>query len=51
MLTVAEIKTKLTPIFGTYGVKSATLFGSIAKETATELSYIELMVDSDLKGL
>ena len=51
MLTVAEIKMKLTPILDAYGVKSAILFGSIAKETATDLSDIELMVDSGLKGL
>ena len=33
MLTVAEIKMKLTPILDAYGVKSAILFGSIAKES------------------
>ena len=49
--TVAEIKNKLTPIFDAYGVQSATLFGSIAKGTATENSDLDLMVDSGLKGL
>jgi len=48
---VAEIKDKLTPIFDAYGVQSATLFGSIAKGTATEKSDLDLMVDSGLKGL
>ena len=51
MPTVAEIKTKLIPIFDAYGVQSATLFGSVAKGTATEHSDIDLMVDSGLKGL
>ena len=51
MLTVEEIKTKLIPIFEAYGVQSATLFGSIAKGTATERSDLDLMVDSGLKGL
>ena len=49
--TVAEIKNKLTPIFDAYGGQSATLFGSIAKGTATENSDLDLMVDSGLKGL
>ena len=49
--TVLEIKNKLTPIFDAYGVRSATLFGSIAKGTATEKSDLDLMVDSGLKGL
>lgn len=51
MLTVAEIKTKLIPIFDVYGVQSATLFGSIAKGTATERSDLNLLIDSGLKGL
>lgn len=51
MPTVAEIKKKLIPIFDAYGVQSATLFGSIAKGTATERSDLDLLVDSGLKGL
>lgn len=51
MPTVAEIKTKLIPVFDAYGVQSATLFGSIAKGTATERSDLNLLVDSGLKGL
>ena len=51
MPTIAEIKTKLIPIFDAYGVQSATLFGSIAKGTATERSDLDLLVDSGLKGL
>jgi len=50
-MSVTEIKDKLTPIFDAYGVQRATLFGSIAKGTATEHSDLDLMVDSGLKGL
>ena len=49
--TVFEITNKLTPVFDAYGVKSAILFGSIAKGTATENSDLDLMVDSGLRGL
>ena len=49
--TVSEIKARLTPVLDAYGVQSATLFGSIAKGTATENSDIDLLVDSGLKGL
>lgn len=49
--TVSEIKDKLIPIFDAYGVHSATLFGSVAKGTATENSDLDLLVDSGLKGL
>ena len=49
--TVSEIKDKLTPIFNAYGVQRATLFGSIAKGTATENSDLDIVVDSGLKGL
>ena len=49
--TINEIKGKLTPIFDAYGVRSAILFGSVAKGTSTEKSDIDLLVDSRLKGL
>lgn len=49
--TINEIKGKLTPVFNAYGVRSAILFGSIAKGTATDKSDIDLLVDSRLKGL
>ena len=46
--TINEIKGKLTPIFDAYGVRSAILFGSVAKGTSTEKSDIDLLVDSRL---
>lgn len=49
--SINEIKGKLTPVFNAYGVRSAILFGSIAKGTATDKSDIDLLVDSRLKGL
>jgi len=49
--TVGELRTKLTPVFDAYGVHSATVFGSVAKGTATEHSDLDLLVDSGLRGL
>ena len=49
--TVNEIKERVTPIFQSYNVRSAILFGSYAKETANERSDIDLYVDSGLRGL
>jgi len=51
MPDVQEIQRRLAPVFDAYGVKSAVLFGSVAKGTATERSDVDLMVDSRLKGL
>ena len=51
MTNIDTIKTTLTPIFEKYGVKKAVLFGSFAKNTMTEQSDIDLLVDSGLKGL
>ena len=45
------IKNKLSPVFLLYNVKSAVLFGSYAKGYANESSDIDLLVDSNLKGL
>ncbi len=49
--TLDHIKNKLSPVFLLYNVKSAVLFGSYAKGYATENSDIDLLVDSNLKGL
>lgn len=38
-------------MFSSYGVHYAVLFGSYAKECATEKSDVDLMVDSNLRGL
>lgn len=49
--TKKEIKDRLTPVFQSYGIRKAVLFGSYGKGTATEQSDIDLMVDSGLRGL
>ena len=46
-----ELEACLSPVFQQYGVKSAILFGSYSKGTASEYSDIDLFVDSGLKGL
>lgn len=49
--TVSQLKDALTPVFASYGVRRAVLFGSYGKGTATEKSDVDLLVDSGLKGL
>ena len=49
--TKKEIKDKLTPVFQSYGIRKAVLFGSYGKGTATAQSDVDLMVDSGLRGL
>ena len=39
------------PIFKRYDVRKAVLFGSVAKGTNRENSDLDIVVDSDLKGL
>lgn len=51
MLTLKEIKSRLLPVFKQSDVSSAILFGSYAKGTADEKSDIDLIVDTELKGL
>ena len=51
MLEIAGIKDSLQGVFSNYGVSSAVLFGSYAKGTATQKSDVDLMVDSNLRGL
>lgn len=51
ILSLAQIKAALTPVFATYGVRKATLFGSYAKGIAKDHSDVDLLVDSGLKGL
>ena len=48
---IEELKNKLYPIFKSYNVKKAILFGSFAKNTKTSKSDIDILVDSGLKGL
>ena len=45
MLTVDEIRTKVAKVCRKYDVKSAYLFGSYAKNTATADSDVDLIVD------
>lgn len=51
--TIQQIKTKITPILRTYGIKKAYLFGSYANGHQTDKSDLDIMVDSSgqLKGL
>jgi len=50
MLTIPEIKDKLTPIFVENNIKRAILFGSYAKEIATVESDIDLVIDTEITG-
>lgn len=43
--TIEEIKTKITPIAQTYGVKSVSLFGSYARGEATVESDIDIYIE------
>lgn len=49
--TTEQIKTILYPIFQTYHIQSAVLFGSYAQGTQQENSDIDILVDSGLHGL
>lgn len=51
MYTELEVKKLLYPIFDRHKVKKAVLFGSVAKNMATEQSDVDILVDSGLKGI
>ena len=51
MLTIDEIKNTVIKVGQKYHIKSAYLFGSYAKNQATEGSDVDLYVDSGLSGL
>jgi hypothetical protein len=52
ILTIDEIKKKIAPICKKYGVKKAFLFGSYARDEATENSDIDIrIIKGDVKGL
>lgn len=51
LYSIAEIKETLRPIFAQYAVKKAILFGSYVKGTADTRSDIDLLVETELKGL
>ena len=49
--SIEEIVTVLNPVFVSYGINKAVLFGSYSTNTATEKSDVDLYVDSGLRGL
>ena len=49
--TVNDIKRILQPVFKKHNIKKAVLFGSYAKGEADAKSDIDIMVDSNLRGL
>ena len=49
--SVEKIRLQLLPVFKKYNVKQAILFGSYAKGEERENSDVDIMVDSNLKGL
>lgn len=49
--SIEDILKRVTPVFQENGVRSAILFGSYAKGCPTSSSDVDLVVDSDLKGL
>ena len=51
LYSIAEIKETLRPIFEKHGVIKAILFGSYVKGTADSRSDIDLVVETNLKGL
>ena len=50
-LSIPELKKVLTPVFKDYGITRAVIFGSAAKDTATDKSDLDLLVDSSIHGL
>ena len=51
MQNISEIRAVLTPVFDSYRISRAVLFGSVAKGCATEKIDLDLVVDSQLRGL
>lgn len=52
MLTIEKIKEIITPICKKYGVKQAYLFGSYARNEATEKSDVDIRIESGkIRGL
>jgi predicted nucleotidyltransferase len=46
-MSVEEIKQKVSPILLKYNVKRASVFGSIAKQTDTPTSDVDILVELD----
>ena len=55
MLTIDEIRSKIKPICQKYDIKTAYLFGSYARNTATEESDVDIRIEKGnsekLRGL
>lgn len=51
LYTLYELKQVLSPIFKKHKVKKAILFGSYVKGTADTRSDIDIVVDTNLKGI
>lgn len=49
--TPLQIQMILKPVFASYKIRKAILFGSYAKGMASKHSDIDILVDSGLKGL
>ena len=49
--TIDQIRDLLAPVFHKNNVRKAMLFGSYSKGTATKASDVDLLVDSNLRGL
>lgn len=50
-LNTEIVKKELYPIFKKYGIKTAILFGSVAKNKHSIDSDVDILVDSGLHGL
>lgn len=51
ILSISQIKEKAVPICKEYGLEYCYLFGSYAKNKATERSDVDLLVSGDASGL
>lgn len=49
--SISTIQSLLKPVFDSYHIKNAVLFGSYAKGAASQNSDVDILVDSGLKGL
>ena len=49
--TIDDIKTALHPVFNSYSIDKAILFGSYVKGLADEKSDVDLLLYSGLRGL
>ncbi len=50
-ITTQNIADMFFPIFKSYDINRAILFGSVAKDTSNSQSDIDIFVESQLKGL